>query len=158
MNEIPVLIQLGFSKKIMNYMKFIDGLLIKILPNVKDFYIKELEEIIIIFLLKKNAKNIVNLLLIFLNIFYVVTFTANEQLAACRLPKDEGKCTGNLKSGVEKWFFSVSTSIDGSVEAGKCAKFIYSGCGGNGNVFDSKDDCLNACQSFIYFFSFIFIR
>uniref|UniRef100_A0A914I3N7 Papilin n=1 Tax=Globodera rostochiensis TaxID=31243 RepID=A0A914I3N7_GLORO len=41
-------------------------------------------------------------------------------------------------ANVPKWYFNAAL--------GKCALFFWSGCGGNGNRFQSKSECENLCQ------------
>uniref|UniRef100_A0A6P7FMS6 Inter-alpha-trypsin inhibitor heavy chain H3-like n=1 Tax=Diabrotica virgifera virgifera TaxID=50390 RepID=A0A6P7FMS6_DIAVI len=53
--------------------------------------------------------------------------------AMCFAPPDRGTCS-NLN---QAWFYDPRSAI--------CQPFVYSGCGGNENRFDSKDDCENAC-------------
>ncbi|XP_055295189.1 boophilin-H2-like [Sitodiplosis mosellana] len=56
----------------------------------------------------------------------------------CALPKSDGNerttCLAYLQS-----FFHNSTS-------GNCEEFIYGGCGGNENIFSSKDECEKFCK------------
>lgn len=52
----------------------------------------------------------------------------------CSLPYDEGPCRGSIL----KWRFDVDT--------GKCLKFAYGGCDGNGNRFGSKEECESLCR------------
>ncbi|VDM32198.1 unnamed protein product [Hydatigera taeniaeformis] len=49
------------------------------------------------------------------------------------LPKDPGPCY----SAEKKWYFNP--------KSGLCLRFIYGGCGGNGNRFDKKIDCKRMC-------------
>ena len=51
----------------------------------------------------------------------------------CLQPKDVGPC----KAAKKRWFFNKKT--------GKCEKFTYGGCHGNGNNFNSKKKCKNIC-------------
>ncbi|KAL3085166.1 hypothetical protein niasHS_010235 [Heterodera schachtii] len=52
----------------------------------------------------------------------------------CQHPKDEGHCAAQFM----RWFW------DG--EAKKCEQFPYGGCGGNGNNFGSREECLSICH------------
>lgn len=52
----------------------------------------------------------------------------------CSLPSVTGPC----KAAIKKYFFNKAT--------GSCEIFTYGGCGGNGNNFDTKEQCLAKCQ------------
>nr|KAI8740359.1 papilin-like [Biomphalaria glabrata] len=52
----------------------------------------------------------------------------------CKLPYDKGNCGGNDI----KWYYVESRD--------RCTRFWYSGCGGNGNKFDTQEECLNRCR------------
>ena len=51
----------------------------------------------------------------------------------CISPKDTGPCRAAFK----KWFFNVAT--------GQCELFIYGGCMGNKNNYDSIESCKQSC-------------
>lgn len=57
--------------------------------------------------------------------------TFNTQL--CQLKKDSGPCLAYL----EMYFFNYDTR--------RCEKFVYGGCQGNGNRFQSIEECENTC-------------
>ena len=56
-----------------------------------------------------------------------------EDPQACLLPKIIGPCKGYFP----RFYFKKS--------AGKCKKFIYGGCGGNANNFETKRACKKRC-------------
>lgn len=51
----------------------------------------------------------------------------------CGLPLVRGRC----KHFLPKYGFNTVTS--------RCEKFIYGGCGGNDNKFDTLEECVNLC-------------
>nr|P0DMX0.1 RecName: Full=PI-actitoxin-Axm2b; Short=PI-AITX-Axm2b; AltName: Full=AXPI-III [Anthopleura aff. xanthogrammica] len=51
----------------------------------------------------------------------------------CYLPAVRGRCRGYFP----RYFFSSET--------GKCERFIYGGCGGNRNNFESAQECGSTC-------------
>ncbi|XP_041935502.1 amyloid beta (A4) precursor protein b isoform X1 [Alosa sapidissima] len=53
----------------------------------------------------------------------------------CWAPADRGACSNKLK----RWYFIAET--------GRCAQFIFGGCGGNRNNFDSEEYCMSVCSS-----------
>ena len=53
----------------------------------------------------------------------------------CLLPKIIGECQANFP----RYYFDKVT--------GKCKKFIYGGCGGNANNFETKRACKKRCLS-----------
>nr|XP_016853595.1 PREDICTED: kunitz-type serine protease inhibitor B6-like [Anolis carolinensis] len=52
----------------------------------------------------------------------------------CLFPPEEGHCRGNMPR-----FFFNSTSR-------RCEKFIYGGCSGNGNNFETREECHQVCS------------
>ena len=59
----------------------------------------------------------------------------------CAQPKDTGSCQDATSAPSEKYFYNT--------EADKCDKFQYSGCGGNGNNFQTKIECQAECAGMI---------
>uniref|UniRef100_A0A9J8CVW2 Tissue factor pathway inhibitor-like n=1 Tax=Cyprinus carpio carpio TaxID=630221 RepID=A0A9J8CVW2_CYPCA len=56
-----------------------------------------------------------------------------EEDKVCSLPKDEGACFAIL----HKYYYDNEAKI--------CRTFLYGGCRGNGNRFDSREDCHKVC-------------
>ncbi len=53
----------------------------------------------------------------------------------CHQPVVKGRCKGYF----EKFYFDQ--------ESGRCEKFVYGGCGGNGNNFASAEECQKKCAA-----------
>lgn len=47
--------------------------------------------------------------------------------------------TGPCRAMLPRWYFDR--------EEGRCAQFIYGGCGGNRNNFESEEYCMSVCNS-----------
>uniref|UniRef100_A0A3B1K5L6 ABPP n=1 Tax=Astyanax mexicanus TaxID=7994 RepID=A0A3B1K5L6_ASTMX len=47
--------------------------------------------------------------------------------------------TGPCRAMLPRWYFVK--------EEGRCAPFIYGGCGGNRNNFESEEYCLSVCST-----------
>jgi len=60
-------------------------------------------------------------------------FPRQNDKEVCRLEKIHGKCRGFF----ERFYYNA--------EKNSCERFIYSGCGANGNNFVSVDDCTSLC-------------
>ncbi|XP_028845526.1 WAP, Kazal, immunoglobulin, Kunitz and NTR domain-containing protein 2 [Denticeps clupeoides] len=56
-----------------------------------------------------------------------------EPVAPCALPRQQGPC----KAYEPRWAFSAA--------ARQCQPFVYGGCGGNENNFETKEACEDAC-------------
>ena len=52
----------------------------------------------------------------------------------CNLPADVGPCD----SVVPRWFFNSQSNL--------CEPFIWGGCGGNANNFETEGECMAACS------------
>lgn len=61
------------------------------------------------------------------------TTTPKPDGNVCNLDIDYGDC----ESYVHKWYFDRDTK--------RCNTFVWGGCGGNGNRFNSQSDCLEQC-------------
>jgi hypothetical protein len=55
-------------------------------------------------------------------------------LEKCLLPVEPGNCTEHI----QRWFFNNRTGL--------CQPFIYTGCNGNNNSFNSTAYCYHACN------------
>ena len=51
----------------------------------------------------------------------------------CRLPREVGRC----RAAIPVFYYNS--------EAGRCERFFYGGCDGNGNRFDSEEECSARC-------------
>lgn len=54
--------------------------------------------------------------------------------AVCTLEAETGPC----RASMPRWHFDVSQR--------KCVRFIYGGCAGNRNNFDSEEYCMAVCK------------
>lgn len=63
----------------------------------------------------------------------------NKKIAAniCELPPLDGDGRMACMAFFKKWYYNSKT--------GKCEEFVYGGCGGNENKFETKDECERAC-------------
>ncbi|KAA3671752.1 uncharacterized protein DEA37_0003861 [Paragonimus westermani] len=59
----------------------------------------------------------------------------------CLLPPESGPCMG----------YFMRYAYD--ARSGQCVKFVYGGCQGNGNRFDSKEECEDQCARTLYDFA-----
>ncbi|KAM6988658.1 amyloid beta precursor like protein 2 isoform 3-T3 [Tautogolabrus adspersus] len=60
--------------------------------------------------------------------------TLQEVKAVCTLEAETGPC----RASMPRWHFDMSQK--------KCVRFIYGGCAGNRNNFDSEDYCMAVCK------------
>uniref|UniRef100_A0A6B2G4F8 Boophilin-G2 (Trinotate prediction) n=1 Tax=Myxobolus squamalis TaxID=59785 RepID=A0A6B2G4F8_MYXSQ len=76
---------------------------------------------------------------IILFIIFQIRFATSipQNLRKCYLPVNPGKCA----HCVTRWYFNSKTF--------GCVSFKYGGCGGNGNNFQSLDDCIMSCPKAI---------
>ena len=54
----------------------------------------------------------------------------------CSLKPDSGPC----EAAIRKFFYNSTTD--------RCELFIYGGCGGNDNRFDTRSECISACGEY----------
>ena len=65
--------------------------------------------------------------------FDIIPVLSSEKI--CEFPSETGPC----KAAFPRWFYDVKT--------GKCSQFIYGGCDGNKNNFETQEECENKCDS-----------
>lgn len=58
-------------------------------------------------------------------------------VASCKLTKQIGDCEGRFA----RWYYSQSTKT--------CLPFYYTGCNGNTNSYDSREQCEEKCPLII---------
>uniref|UniRef100_A0A5K3F663 BPTI/Kunitz inhibitor domain-containing protein n=1 Tax=Mesocestoides corti TaxID=53468 RepID=A0A5K3F663_MESCO len=63
----------------------------------------------------------------------LASFTEARQ-SYCLQEPDPGPCRGFF----QRWYFDAVTN--------ECSRFMYSGCMGNENNFDSKEECESECM------------
>ena len=63
------------------------------------------------------------------------TILINSGIDVCTLQPDPGNCRGSFP----RYFYNKLTR--------KCERFIYGGCGGNGNRFNDVSSCEDTCIS-----------
>ena len=56
------------------------------------------------------------------------------RLGRCNLPRETGFC----RAAFTRYYYNTST--------GNCESFIWGGCGGNANNFNTLDECKKACM------------
>ena len=83
-------------------------------------------------------------------------FSASSSAGTTRRPKycSLDKMTGPCRAYMPSYYYDQSQ--------GKCLRFIYGGCGGNGNRFQTVEDCEKQCdqgkilQNYFYFVTSIY--
>jgi len=70
--------------------------------------------------------------LLFVNI--IAVYCAVRCTDVCSLAPAAGDCEDYHSA----WYYDQSTD--------RCLKFVYGGCGGNGNRFDSQEACQRRCR------------
>jgi len=63
-----------------------------------------------------------------------LTIVETPKQGFCLLEPTPGVCK---RTSYQKWFYNATEK--------SCARFMYSGCGGNQNNFDTETECLTAC-------------
>nr|6GFI_C Chain C, Amyloid-beta A4 protein [Homo sapiens]6GFI_E Chain E, Amyloid-beta A4 protein [Homo sapiens] len=61
----------------------------------------------------------------------------DKEVEVCSEQAEVGPCRARFS----RWYFDVTE--------GKCAPFVYGGCGGNRNNFDTEEYCMAVCGSAI---------
>ncbi|CAD7086454.1 unnamed protein product [Hermetia illucens] len=75
------------------------------------------------------------ILIALLNAFLCISAMSESEQDICDLPKSRGLCRGMSM----QYFFNTKTQ--------NCEEFIYGGCFGNGNRFESLEECQEICMS-----------
>merc|ERR1719187_436713 len=89
-------------------------------------------------------------------------YTKNDERVTLQMIKDENLCNGNEDSketGLEEkgsvCHLPFGPETDGGCEAffrmysfdgSTCVEWIYGGCGGNENMFETKEECEKVCS------------
>ncbi|MFT7798415.1 amyloid-like protein 2 isoform X2 [Arapaima gigas] len=63
--------------------------------------------------------------------------TLEEVKAVCSMAAETGRC----RASIPRWYFDMSQK--------RCVRFVYGGCGGNRNNFDSEEYCMAVCKRII---------
>lgn len=66
-------------------------------------------------------------------------FLVRISTAQCELPKDNGNVCNEHSASI-MWYFDAADK--------KCMEFVYYGCDGNANRYDTKQKCLKTCILF----------
>ncbi len=58
-----------------------------------------------------------------------------DQISICDLPVNKGNCSQR----VNKWFYDKQERY--------CREFEFTGCNGNENKFETREQCIEICES-----------
>lgn len=83
------------------------------------------------FEISNNRRPLSSLACFFLSLYIVATGVLHEK---CLLPVAEGNCS----ESIQRWFYNNKTGL--------CQAFVYRGCNGNANNFNSTAYCYHACN------------
>ncbi|VDN08782.1 unnamed protein product [Dibothriocephalus latus] len=67
-------------------------------------------------------------------LLHLLTCPSEGRHDVCTLPLETGHC----RAAFRRFGFDAGT--------GKCEEFIYGGCGGNGNNFETLEECQRMCE------------
>ena len=68
-------------------------------------------------------------------LFHLFSYVSLAEVDPCKLPIQRGMCLAYIP----QWAMNAET--------GKCVPFIYGGCGGNANRFETREKCEMACMA-----------
>jgi len=66
-------------------------------------------------------------------IFFMISLSASATYDDCNQRKSIGHC----RAAFPRWFYNKIED--------KCEEFTYGGCGGNGNNFETEEECKSSC-------------
>ncbi|TGZ55943.1 hypothetical protein CRM22_010267 [Opisthorchis felineus] len=66
-----------------------------------------------------------------------IELSITQRPASCRLPAVVGQC----RASFPRYFYDSKVN--------RCEPFVYGGCGGNANNFESVEQCENVCMKSI---------
>ena len=86
------------------------------------------------FLLQRIDKKLRTLIKMSLFVSVMAQAVKSKDRPICDLPKEKGPCRGAFN----RFYYNK--------ESGECESFCYGGCQGNGNNFESKEECERQCK------------
>ncbi|KAF7637654.1 hypothetical protein Mgra_00002911 [Meloidogyne graminicola] len=86
-----------------------------------------------------NNNKLINLIILFISFFISIINSSVPDKSICGLTRDRGNSECGAISE-KKYFFDLNTK--------RCQPFLYLGCDGNENKFNSLNDCKSICSNF----------
>eukprot|EP01084_Bolivina_argentea_P167406 290547_1 len=75
-----------------------------------------------------------NMFIKLMSLFVLYQYCCIAETDICHLPKVIGRC----RASIPRWYFDSNTGV--------CQSFVYGGCNGNKNNFESKEKCQIICE------------